>query len=377
MRKLTFGAVIIVVELTAGLIVTEVVLRLTHRPRPAVIGWTSGRPAEQNQFGFRGHRFDGSASVRIVLLGDSQVEAAGTDFGDMPEVTLRRAVAEEAGANVGVVSIGAGGWGQDQELLALQTHIDAIRPSAVVLWFTEGNDLWNNTFPTNFPRDGWPKPTFWLDGAELKGPNIPWLENYRPPGLYILQAIRRLRGIPNYPTDGEWERHLPPPYAAAAPPQGALSLRQVLADQHGIPIDQVPYFEGENFETEKTHYSVYLVPESPRLKYAAALTRALLLRIRSLCEANGAEFFVLMTERWDTSGIPDTPTMFEVKGKGYTLSSTSAVGVINTVLEGLPTIRVNRMPPGMEISKTDAHWNAEGNKYVMEQLGYQLVKRLR
>jgi hypothetical protein len=362
MRKLTFSALIIVVGFTTGLILTEVVLRLTQRPGSAVIGWTSGQPAEQNEFGFRGHHFDASAGVRLVLLGDSQVEAAGTVFGDLPEVTLRRAMAEEAGANVGVVSIEAGGWGQDQELLALQADIGAIRPSAVVLWFTEGNDLWNNTFPTNFPRDGRPKPTFWLDGAELKGPDIPWLENYRPPGLYIVQAIGRLRGVPNYPTDEEWERHLPPPYVAATPPQGTPSLRQVLADQHGIPVDQVPYFDDENFETEKTHYSVYLFPESPRLQYAAALTRALLLRIRSLCEANGAKLFILTTERWDTSGIPDTPTMFEVKGKGYTLSSTSAVGVINRVLDGLPIIRVSGIPRDAVISKTDAHWSAEGNK---------------
>ena len=363
-RKLTFSALIIVVGFTTGLILTEVVLRLTQRPRPAVIGWTSGRPAEQNEFGFRGHHFDARAGVRLVLLGDSQVEAAATNFDDMPEVTLRRAVAEEAGANVSVVSIGASGWGPDQELSALQADIGAIRPSAVVLWFTEGNDLWNNALPTNFPRDGRPKPTFWLDGAELRGPDIPWLEDYRPPGPYILQAIRRVRGIPNYPTDEEWERHLPPSYVAATPPPGTPSLRQVLADQHGIPVDQVPYFEDENFE-------------SPRLKYAAALTRALLLRIRSLCEANGAKFFVMITERWDTSGIPQTPTMFEVKGKGYTLSSMSASGVIDRVLDGLQTIRVNGIPPDAVISKTDAHWSAEGNKYVMERVGHQLANWLR
>jgi hypothetical protein len=69
--------------------------------------------------------------------------------------------------------------------------------------------------------------------------------------------------------------------------------------------------------------------------------------------------------------------MFEVKGKGYTLSSTSAVGVINRVLDGLPIIRVSGIPRDAVISKTDAHWSAEGNKYVMEQLGHQLAKRLR
>jgi hypothetical protein len=258
--------------------------------------------------------------------------------------------------------------------LALQAHIDAIRPSAVVLWFTEGNDLWNNTFPTHFPKDGYPKPTFWLEGDELKGPNIPWLATYRPRGLYLMQALRRASGLPIYPRDSDWEGHLPPPYRAAAPPQGTPSLVQVLADRRGIRVDEVPYFQDENFETEKTHYSLFLIPESPRLKYAAALTRALLLRIRSLCETNGAKFYILTTEPWFNMGIPDAPTMFEVKGKGYTLSSASARRVINEVLDGLPTVRVIGTPPDAVISKTDAHWNAEGNKYVMDWLGRELAK---
>jgi hypothetical protein len=69
--------------------------------------------------------------------------------------------------------------------------------------------------------------------------------------------------------------------------------------------------------------------------------------------------------------------MFEVKGKGYTLSSMSASGVIDRVLDGLQTIRVNDIPPDAVISKTDAHWSAEGNKYVMERVGHQLAKGLR
>jgi hypothetical protein len=295
----------------------------------------------------------------------------------MPEVYLRRAIATTAGANASVVSIEGAGWGQDQQLLALETHIDAIHPAAVVLWFTEGNDLWNNTFPTHFPKDGWPKPTFWLEGTELKGPNHPWLGLYRPPGLYLLQAVRRLRGVPNYPIDADWERLLPPPYRAVTVPPGTPSLVQVLAEETGIRPEEVPYFSAENFDTEKTHYSIYLVPESPRLQYAAALTRALLVRIQSLCEAKGARFFVLTTERWNTSHIPESATTFEVNGKGYTLSSASARRVTEAILVGLPTIRVTGISPEAVTSKTDSHWNAEGNQYVMDQVGRELVRELR
>ena len=374
-RKLLFATAAIVLGVTTASLVAECALRLTGRPRPVVIGWTGGRPGEKNDFGFRGHRLDARARRRLVLLGDSQVEAAQTGLDDMPEVHLRRALAPGIDADVSVVSIAGGGWGQDQELLALTAHIQAIRPTLVVLWFTAGNDLWNNTFPTHFPKDGVPKPTFWLEGGILRGPNVPWLSLYRPPGLYLVQAVRRVVHAPNYPTDADWERHLPPPYHPTVLHERTRSLAQMLAERRGIRVDELPYFHEENFETEKTHASIYLVPPSLRLRYAAVLTRALLLRIRDVCDENGAKFFVLHTERWDT--YPEKPTLFEVKGKGYVLSSASARRLIDGVLDGLPTIRVEGVPTDAVVSKTDRHLSGEGNKYVMESLARQLVRELR
>jgi hypothetical protein len=372
-RKALFGTVAVVLGVAGGLLVAEMVLRLTDRPRPVVIGWTSGRPGEKNDFGFRGHRFDATARQRLILLGDSQVESE-TGFEDMPEVHLRRALSRSIGEDVSVVSIAAGGWGQDQELLALLAHIHAIRPTIVVLWFTAANDLWNNTFPTHFPKDGLPKPTFWLEGGTLKGPNVPWLSRYRPPGPYLIQAVRRIVRAPNYPTDADWEGHLPPPYRPTPVREGTRSLGEMLAERRGIRVDELPFFRHENFATEKTHASIYLVPESPRLKYSAALTRALLARIRDVCAENGAKFFVLQTESWQT--YPEQPTPFEVRGKGYVLSSASARRLIDGVLDGLPTIRVEGVPTGAVISKTDRHLSREGNKYVMESLARQLVGEL-
>src|SRR5262245_2658623 len=64
-RRQLIGAVAITVVLVAMLLLTEAVLRLTGRPGAPLIGWTSGRPGEQNQFGFRGHRFDPTADVLV------------------------------------------------------------------------------------------------------------------------------------------------------------------------------------------------------------------------------------------------------------------------------------------------------------------------
>ncbi len=376
-RRIVFAAISLVVGSAAAVVVAEATLRIADRPRPVHVGWAGGAPGEQNDFGFRGHKFDPGADLRVVLLGDSQVEAGGTKFADLPEVHLRRALAAECRRTVSVVSIAAGGWGQDQELLALSASIGTIRPAAVVLWFTAENDLWNNTFPTHFPKDGWPKPTFWLEGAALRGPNIPWLAAYRAPQLYVRRALRRVLGEPNYPTDRDWEAHLPAAYRPMTPTPATPSLARVLAAHRGIRVDELPYFAGENFDTEKTHYSIYLVPESPRLRYAATLTRTLLTRIQRLSREHHAEFVIVDTTHWHRGAIPEAPTLFEVNGKAYMLSTDSARRLIAGVLDGFPTIHVGGIGDDMVISKTDHHLAAQGNRMVMESVAKHLAREFR
>jgi hypothetical protein len=167
--------------------------------------------------------------------------------------------------------------------------------------------------------------------------------------------------MPTYPTDEEWEHYLPPAYRATTLRDGTRSLVEVLAERRGILVGEVPAFSQENFETEKTQYSIYLVPQSPRLRYAVELTRKLLFRIQDLCDANGATFVVLYTaERWTLPSIPAAPTLFEVNGKGLTLSSASARELIDDVLDGLPTIRVEEFPAHVTVSRTDSHLNGRG-----------------
>ena len=101
----------------------------------------------------------------------------------------------------------------------------------------------------------------------------------------------------------------------------------------------------------------------------------MLLGIRDLCEANGAKFFIMIAER--PLRIPDAPTMFEVKGKGYWLSANARRALLARVVGGLSTIRVMGTPPDAVISKTDGHWNTEGNEYVMDSLGRRLASELR
>ncbi|MFO0759837.1 MAG: hypothetical protein U0359_25350 [Byssovorax sp.] len=349
----------------------ELGLRALDRPRPAQIGWRAGAPihpeAELNEMGFRGRRAHPGEARTVLLLGDSQVVAPRADFDEMPEILLAEALRDRVGKGIRVASIAASGWGQDQELLALEAHGEALAPRVVCLWLTPQNDLWNNTFPTNFPRDGAPKPTFWLEGESLRGPDLPWMTMYRRRSLRLLALYDGLRGEPPYPTDASWEARLPPAYRGpSVDPASLPSLRAALAERRGLREDEVPYFDGEDFASEKTHYSIAMVPESPRLRYAIALTRALLREIRAYCEARKIALLIFHTPMPRVA--PDEPTAYRAGDRAVTLSDAAARAVVARVVEGFDALSIPDLPEDWMRGKRDAHLSDEANRRVMARL---------
>lgn len=374
LRKSVFALAGIVIGSLMALSLAELALRIFGQPEAPVIGWSStAAESEKNEFGFRGHRKTGNPDLTLVLAGDSQVEGLGS-LQEMPEAFLASSMKSLTGRETRVPSIAAAGWGQDQQLLALERWVPEIRPKALILWLTPKNDLWNNTFPTHFPEDGWPKPTFWLEDGALRGPNVAWLARYEPPGLRLAWALRPA-GMAAYPRDGDWERKLPPAYPfQSASGRSAKSLREFLAERYGVPVRDLEMFDGENFRNEKTHFSIFLVPRSPRLEYSARLTRLLLLKIHELCEHNGARFFVLVTEDWGV--IPSDPTLFDVGGQLATLSSSAAEELLNEILANVPIVRIRTLDPSMYVSRKNHHLNGKGNAFVMKELSLRLAQEL-
>lgn len=103
-----------------------------------------------NNLGYRGQNFSYSPNDKvIVLLGDSFVECVRCSDDKLPERILEDAIAAKTGSNnVKVFSLGASGYGADQELLALRDYFGGgYRADAVVLWQTLGNDIWETVFP--------------------------------------------------------------------------------------------------------------------------------------------------------------------------------------------------------------------------------------
>ena len=213
---------LIIFGVCIALFVSEVGLRIIGHPQPPKSGWRMvfPDPLEENQLGFRGKTIEYTDDdFVVVLLGDSQVEATACSYEWMPERRLEHYL-NSTGRRVRVVSVGAGAYGTDQEFLALKEYFKKYRADLVVLWETPINDVWNNIFPTNYPADGWPKPTFWLENGALKGPteemNQPIRESGRTKlGLAWQHYFKVSR-------DQEWERILPPAYPPLPEPSGPV-----------------------------------------------------------------------------------------------------------------------------------------------------------
>jgi hypothetical protein len=364
-----------IVHLTAialgGVLATllgSALLQVAYVPPPVVSGWRAFAPRqEQNEFGFRGRRISYSPDDSVILLlGDSQVEAMAMAPENMPEKRLEAFLAAR-GYRAKVFSIGAGGYGQDQQLLALDEYFKKYRADYVVLWQTPGNDIWNNIFKTHLPGRN-PKPTFWLDRAgRLFGPSEGLGEPLASSPIVVASLWQRAFGLPW--RDKSWEMSLPDPYVPLTEYAGPVNTAwQERWDSN------IGRMRDENLATEKSHLAVGLVPRSPRMQYGLDLTRALMLRIQDLVARQQGKLMVFQIQTRESA--PEGDQTYVLNGKYYRVSNTQFQANWSYVNEGFDTEIVPVTVRDWRVSPEDGHLNAHATAQVMEDLADRLVTRM-
>ena len=185
-----------VTSLAIGLGLAEIGIRLTPFGRPKLdltpffqydrtLGWRT-RPLakgtiydweyttylEYNSHGMRGpeRAYQKPADTfRILMLGDSQVDATMVETRDRVSETLERLLNDAHPAkHVEVMAMGAGAYSTDQELLWLESEGWKFSPDLVILMFFE-DDVSGNGLPYFYG----PKPQFLWDGQKLVLHNVP------------------------------------------------------------------------------------------------------------------------------------------------------------------------------------------------------------
>ena len=354
---------------TVIVVLAEVGLQLLDYPyyqQEVRVGWKyQGGDTQDhiNQLGFRGRPIAYDSTDKVVLLvGDSQVEADGCAFDQMPERHLEQALSRLY-PKVKVFSIGAGGYGTDQALLALEEYFQRFRADVVLLWVTPSNDVWNNLFPTHIPKDGLPKPTFWLENGQLKGYRFtPDSLVARNSPLKLVHLWQRIFSNPLRGIDEQWAAQtMPPPY------QPQTSYEGEYLDWTGHRI--------ENLQNEKAHAAIQLFPTSDRTRYGIALTQALFQKVEQKAQVSGAKTIFFYRDEYPELPTDTTITIIK-QGKGYfTLSKKEYNRNIELLMHPINAIQVPLLEKDWRISPDDGHLNAHANAQVMKTLVDSLSNR--
>lgn len=365
-------ALAILVSIGIALIFLEVVLRIVNHPKPTISGWKTleSYKSERHQLGYRGQPIEyQDDDFVIVLVGDSQVEAKACAFGWMPEQRLQFYL-NSSGKKVKVFSLGGPATGQDQQLLSLREYYRKFRADLVLLWFTPANDVWNNTFPTSIPDDRTPKPTFWLENGQLRGPTELTGQPVRE--TPSLRLVRLWRKFSPQPREKEWAQAiLPPPYSPLTEYEGPV------ADDWQKRMDMLPgYLRYENFDSDKNDRAMNLSPRSPRVQYGLDLTRSLLQEMQRLAASHGAQsvIFTVGANPKTTTGreAGSDEVMHVLNGKYYKTSETQYIENLSYLTQGfiIYTIPVTVEPA--IVGPEDAHLNEHATDQVIKDLAAKI-----
>lgn len=350
----------------ASLVIGGVAVQLFYTPPSVISGWRSSVPkSERNQLGFRGHPIQYAADEAVVvLLGDSVAEARACAYGWMPERRLQHHL-EALGKKVRVFTLGARGYGQDQELLVMREYYQNFRADLVLLWQTPDNDIWNNVFPTHWPRNGTPKPTFWLENGALRGPSEAMEASVPKPRIGLVALVDQLFG--GLDRDQEWESRLPPAYEPQVSHEGTVDDTLQLRWNSDMGLMRM-----EQLDSEKSHLAMLLTPRSRRMQYGLDLTRRLLQEIEKLVVEHGGRFVVFRHARAE----PTKEGTYVLNGKFYGVSTRQFDANLEEVNRGFTTLVVPVTVEDSRVGPEDGHLNEHATDQVMQDLARLISDRV-
>lgn len=388
---------LLVFSLVASLALAEVLLRLVQVPGKIRSGWAwEDSPRrflaqygndEPNELGFRGQpiRYDKKDYV-VVLLGDSQVEAVTSPPERMPEQLLQKHLSAQLKRPVKVFSLAASGFGQDQQLLALERYYRQYRADLVLVWATPDNDCWENAFPDRSTTStaGHLKPTYKLVNNALQGPYYQSDFYYHHSALLqlVVKAYARSKGMSvEQMILNRWVKELPASHEVFdkvnlnESSEGLLAIGQ---KEYAENLDQLNpewrfmLLTSEDYYNSRSHFSPFLVNRSPRDNYLVSISAKLYGRIADTAKRNGSKFKVFLPNqtsnpRSDQLLVKSVQNLWEGRAAREVVKDEAAL--LKGLVPGSDLIMVD-LPGGAELSfsNKDRHLSDIGNDRAMKNL---------
>ena len=328
-------------------------------------------------------------TYRILVLGDSFVEAVQVPLQDCFSEVLERTLNEQAkkAKLYEVINAGVLGYGTDQELLFFRQEGVHYDPDLVLLCFWIVNDASDNSYVL---RGGMSKPYFILEGEELKLHNFP----VKGPGkLKDPGRARDLKAEAEGPVRSSEilgmvkgflvvhsqlyllvGNHLP----RVLPPVAKALMRVGLMSEKGEPSEA--WYE----KRIQAWYAAYAQPPSPAWEEAWKITLALIAQMHTEIRGQGRELVVVILpgveqvypEAWRRS-LERYPPMNQRK---WDLEKPNRILTTHMDTRGIPYIDLlplfreyaERRAKDRLFYSRDVHFTRAGHRLVAETL-YQYL----
>lgn len=281
----------------------------------------------------REHRIDKAPGAeRVLLLGDSFMEALQVPWEDAFPALLERKLTSRLGREVEVISAAVSGWGTDDELRYLEMYGLAWKPDVVVVAMTLHNDISDNL------RQEWHTIT---DGELVAQP--------REPFSYWRFKIVEAKGF------------------LATRFQLYQLWRRV---RHGGDIRQARH------DLDSHIVQLFRVPEPGAITKGYELTEGMLGRVRQVAAANGAVVVLMLLplrvqitdsvfSQFRASANAAAGDMPE--GKPQRTMSEIATGLGIPVVDLLPSFEEWSTSGGAPLFlQWDGHWSAQGHQLAAD-----------
>lgn len=310
-----------------------------------------------NSQGFRGEELRTNPGSRVVLYGDSYIEA---EFAPLPQTFAKRLEARLAAllrAPVEVVNAGVNGYGPDQALRRFEEEGTWLRPGLVIFSVTADNDFGDVLRNRLYRLDD--QGRLVEGGGTLSAALRRQFEEAegRTP-FHLLRGLQRLFRGPRRAAEVRAQR-LPEKLAAYLPKSIELCRREY----QEVVVDGSP----EVTSLLEDHYDadVSLSPDSDAARYKRALLEAVLGRIRAATGAAGIPALVLVIPsaldacetydvKVDTAAFPE-----------YVPSRLSVEAAQAARRQGLPVVELFEAfreagADRLYYRHGNDHWNAQG-----------------
>ena len=241
-----------------------------------------------NAAGFRGAALKSAYDLRVMVYGDSNVQARFSRLEDSFPYRLGEELSRLTGQTIDVINAGVVGAGPDQSYIRMQTEVDLYRPDIVILQVFTDNDFGdivrNRLFEidasgalveSNLPRD--------LTPWERHELGETFLQKYLAPFHLTLAADRLAKRLGLQPEKQE---------VPLNPADSESWLEQLLAEEFAVYAEGAP----RHYSHFADHYDWDLAvhPGSTPSRVKAKLMLGLLAGVRDFLMARGIRLLVLI-----------------------------------------------------------------------------------